>query len=32
MKEICKKTTKVKQTKAEKGKGNRSYNESVRAK
>ena len=32
MKENCKKTTKEKQTKAEKSKGNRSYSESVRTK
>ena len=32
MKEKCKKTTKEKQTKAERSKGNRSYSERVRAK
>ena len=32
MKENCEKTTKEKQTKAERSKGNKSYNENVRAK
>ena len=32
MKENCKKTTKEKQTKVERSKGNRRYSESVRAK
>ena len=32
MKEKCKKTTKEKQAKAERSKGNRSYSERVRAK